>query len=246
MTFELSLARALAHSAVYFSRSEQWPFHGPEPRNDGKDTASTTEEETNQQVGADATNGTVIAGGAGSVGTGSSGVNARGNIATVSGRGNTAITTIETSDPEVTTAALATTANIADTSLESYDDLANHALASNEAVATMAINAGVATTAQNATFGEAALEAAANAEANVTTALEGISTESQQTASNALAASQNETLAGVTPAQEFQQVSPTTPDTLTSSSRLSSLATILAIIVAVISIIYFLRKGKPA
>ncbi len=102
------------------------------------------------------------------------------------------------------------------------------------------------TTALNDQFGEAALQSAADVEANDTTALEAMSTETQQNAANALAAAQNETLAGVTPAQEFQTVGAGQSAGTIFGYSVSTISTWLTVIVAIITLAYFLKHKKPA
>lgn len=244
MTFQESLIQCLAHSAVYFSRSEQWPFSGPEPRNDGKNTAQTQQTEDNEQTagqGGGAGSSTSV-GGVGSTGTGSSGVNARGNIGQQTGRNNVDITTIETSDPEIAQAAIHASTDSAANALLSNTIVTSQALNDLESTATASINAGVTDNAINASFGAAALNTAANAEANATTALENFGANATTAADNALAAAQNETLAGVTPAQEFQAAGGA--GSLTGVLNGASLVTWLSVAVAIFGIIYYLRKAK--
>jgi trimeric autotransporter adhesin len=161
------------------------------------------------------------------------------------GPGGVEITTIDSSDPAVTEAALGANTTVAEASLEAnafvsqqaLEDEASSATASSD-TAQASIAAGVLQTQQNDAFGEAALQSAADSEADSTTALEAMGTETQQNAANALAAAQNEITAGVTPAQQFQTISGTQQGTI------SKVATYLTVITGIIGVIYFLRKGK--
>jgi hypothetical protein len=169
----------------------------------------------------------------------------RGNVGQQSGHDNTDITTIDSSDPAVTEAALETNAYVSTSALNDEEGTAVAALQIVGATAQSSIAAGVASVQENDLFGEYALQSAADAEANSTTALEAMSTESETIANNAVTAAQNETLAGVTPAQELQDVSPETPGTLSSSeSKADKWAAWITIAVGVLTLIYFLRKGK--
>jgi hypothetical protein len=176
------------------------------------------------------------------------GVAARGNIGQVSGQGNTNITTIDTSDPAVTTAALEAdyytsqaADSVANIALNDEQGTATAAIQGNTTVSVAALEAGAIDTANDDSLAEGALQSAADAEADSTTAVEASSDESDTVASNALAAAQNETLAGVTPAQEFQSVEASTP---TSGISAGNIATWLTIGVGIITVIYFLKKGK--
>ncbi len=220
-------------------------FSGSCVLRDGKSgDGTTTESQTNQQVATQGGSGFTNAVGSG----GSSnerGVTSRGGgIGSASGHG-TAITTINSSDPQVTEAALAANENVAGNALASNATVATSALNDLESTATTSIEAGVYDTQLNDQFGESALQMAANSEANSTTALEAMGTETQQNAANALAAAQNEITAGVAPSQQFQDVTPTTPGTLAfGDSTLSTWAMWLGIAAAVIGIFYYLGQGK--
>ena len=115
-----------------------------------------------------------------------------------------------------------------------------------ENVAAASIASGAAEVAANDSFGEAALQAASDAESTDTTTLEqeaadftaGVST----LGNNALAAAQNETLAGVTPAQQLASAG---IDTSTGGSTSWSWSTILGITAALLAILVFFRsQGK--
>ena len=236
-----SIARLLAHSAVFFSREDWLPVADAQNNGGSGDLDREEQEETNQQVAGESSGAqspTVIAGASSAVG----GTRVQGNLGQASGAGtNTSITTITDSDPAVTLGAIQETGDISGEALGDYTNLAESALGDNESVATASIAAGVSDTALNDSFALQALQSSANEEANDTTAVEAAATESDQVANNGLAAAENETLAGVTPAQEFQSVN---PETGVSSSSVSTIGTWLGIIVAVLTLFYFLRKGK--
>jgi hypothetical protein len=260
--FSWSLARCLAHSSTHFAREEWAPVQ--DARGDGKSGDGTeTQEETNEQVAGEAsgTQSSVI-GASGNANVGGVNVSGVGGLGrqnvTVSGRAgqsgggahitNNDITTVESSDPAVSEAAINGEENTAGEALEANyavtqqaTALSASALADNESVATASIQSGVDMTALNDQFGEDALQTAANAEANATTGLEAGATESSQVASNALAAAQNETLAGITPGQEFEGVGSSS-----SSQSVSTIATWVTVAVGLITLIYFFRKGKLA
>jgi hypothetical protein len=235
---EWSLSLVLAHSAVFFQREEWLPVAGATGNGKSGD-GTTSQEETNEQVAGE-TGGSqspaIIAGAQAAVG----GVSRSTIGGPVGGRGNIEITSVETSDPAVTLGALSANENIAGGAF----DVANHALADEESTATASIEAGAYDTQLNDQFGEAALQAAGDVEAANTTALEAMSTESQQNASNALAAAQNETLAGVTPAQQFQNVGAGGAAGTIFGYSVNTIATWLTVIVAIISLAYFLRAKK--
>lgn len=249
----------LAHSAVFFSREEWLPV--ADARGWSKNTAATDQEATNEQVGAEGGAGTTATGGVGAsteaAGSGSivgagPGAGSQGSfsvggtnsdLSRVSGSGNVSVVNVSSSDPDVVEAALASnTATTAD-ALAANASVSNTALDDLESGATASIAAGVAYTQLNDQFGEDALQSAANAEANSTTALEAMGTESETTANNALAAAQNETLAGVTPAQQFQAVEPNTPGTV-ESGNLTKLATWISVIAGALAIFFYLTKKK--
>lgn len=219
---------------------------------DGKSGDGTeSQEETNEQVAGESEGGqSPVLLASGNANVGGVGVSGQGGIGHQSGGvGDTDITTISTSDPEVTLAALDANQNVTGQALSTVDQslsLANGSLQDLESVATSSIEAGVDTTALNDQFGEAALQSAADSEANNTTALEAMGTETQQNAANALAAAQNETLAGVTPAQEFQTVGAGGAAGTIFGYSVNTIATWLTIAVAVISLAYWLKHRKPA
>jgi hypothetical protein len=228
VTYDLQLVRVLAHSMVFFSREEWLPV--ADARCDGKDTSSADQTTQQQQVGGQgggAGSRTNVAG-AGATNSGNEGTILSGSAAS----GNKGTINLLSSDPEVTEAALG-----------GAETVSVSAIDANSAVASSAIAAGVAATQANAAFGEDALSFAANAQADATTTVEGVAEQvaagEETTANNALAAAQNETLAGVTPAQQFQEYG-----TTTSGSTVSSIATWLTVIVAVVTIAYFIKKGK--
>jgi hypothetical protein len=264
--FSWSLARCLAHSSTHFTREDWAPVQ--DARGDGKSGDGTeSQEETNEQVAGESsgTQSAVIAasGNANVGGVNVSGVGGLGRQVVTVNRGatggtrnngnggaitNNDITTVESSDPAVSEAAINGEENTAGEALEANyavtqqaTALSASALADNESVATASIQAGVDMTALNDQFGEDALQTAANAEANATTGLEAGATESSQVASNALAAAQNETLAGITPGQEFEGVGSSS-----SSQSVSTIATWVTVAVGLITLMYFFRKGKLA
>lgn len=245
MNFELSLSSMLAHSAVFFSRQEWLPV--ADARADGKNTAQTDQEEFNEQLALDASgNSGIVTGvgagaGAGAGSTGSVAVGAYGDLSHVAGSGNVSTVNVTTDDPQVVDTAVASNTVVANTALDDLESGTTADVTAISNVANSSIAAGVAYTNLNDAFGEDALSAAANAEANSTTALEAMGTESETTANNALAAAQNETLAGVTPAQEFQAVEPNVPG---SPAKLSTLATWVAVISGGLAIYFYVFRKK--
>jgi hypothetical protein len=251
----------LAHSAVYFSRQEWLPVadarNGPSISS-APSTSTSAQTSTNQQVadegGAEGSFTSAVGANSGTDLTtstqGTSGVveAAGSRLGEADGNNDNVSTTIETSDPDVTEAALLANTVTSAQADQTVASVTNTALSDEESTATAAIgnaNAAIAanayTTALNDQFGESALQTAADSEANDTTALEASATEEAQVATNALAAAQNETLAGVTPAQEFQEVSPQTPGTITSANTWATYITIAA---GVLAIIFYFRAKK--
>lgn len=253
--FLADLAEFLAHSLVFFSKENWLPV--ADARGDGKNTASTEQEETNEQVagqGGAAGSVTKVSGAGAGSGAGGSLVLGAGSTQSigrqVGGVGNTSITNITNADPAVSEAALESNTDVAETAIAGISStsgaalgLANSALGDEESTATMSIQAGVADTQMNDAFGEEALQSAADAEATSTTGLESMGTQEADVATNALAAAQNETLAGVTPAQEFQSVSPAIANS--TSSKLATIGTYLTILGGIVALLVFFKtKGK--
>ena len=240
-----------------------------------KSSSTASQEETNEQAAGEGggAGSTTLVAGSGSVGAGgginvqagagSSGAGAGLNAydsklggTQTGGTGNTEITSIVSTDPAVAEAALESNTEVNKVATGAVVTLAGEALGDEEGTAIASTNAVTSTAIAsiqegaieqqlNDQFGEEALQSAENSEAQSVTGLETAATESTVLGSNALAAAQNETLAGVTPAQEFQAVS-AEPGVSSSSGGLSKIALYITIAVGVISLIYFFRKGKPA
>jgi hypothetical protein len=228
MTPEENICRVLAHSIVFFSRQE-WLAVADCVCNE-KSTSSAEQSTTQQQIGVSSGTSAVVAG-AGSRNANNSGFSIQGNV----DRGSTVSVSTQTEDPELIEAALGGAEHVALASIQSNADVANNA-----------IGAGVAYTALNEQFGNAALDFASNAQAQATTTLEN---EAQQfaagvteTANNALAAAQNETLAGVTPAQQFQASGAS--GTLAGQVAAWSTTTWIAVIGGILAILYYLKARK--
>jgi hypothetical protein len=238
-----NIASCLAHSLVFFTREEYLPAsaaQGNATSSNASSLNSATNQELSGETEGDQSPFTQVGANSKSAAVNGGVSLQQGNV--TSGKGGTVndITTIESSDPDVVEAALSANEDVSAGAAE----LANNALTDLAGVATSSIEAGVLDTQANAAAGESALNDAAQAEAEATTEEEASATESTTVASNGLAAAENETLAGVTPAQLFQQVQPATPSTLASSTTASQWATYLGIAVAVVTLIYFFRKGK--
>jgi len=249
-----SLALCLAHSAVFFAREEWLPV--ADARGDGKSGDGTqSQETTSEQVGAQSQGPeSPITAASGNANIGGVGVSGQGGIGHQSGGvGDTDITTIESSDPAVAESAIAGEQSTAGEALEANSYVVGQAAAMSQAAmsdtessATASIAASVDMTALNDQFGEDALQMASNAEAASTTGLEAGASESTQLADNALAAAQNETLAGVTPAQQFQAIQgegAAGAGTIDGYS-VSTIATWLTVIIGLISLAYFLKHKK--
>jgi hypothetical protein len=209
--FEVALALTLAYSATYFTREEYSPRGCCDDcvcLGNSASSSSTEEEEetTEQQVaaetsqGASSSNATIGAGGS------LTGPNSRDTYTIggrVSGGGEESID-IESDDP----AALTAMQTVSVAALAANEQTSAQALSDVGGVASESIQAGAAESVANDSFGEAALQAASDAESTDTTALEeeaaNFAAGESATATNSLAAAENEVLAGITPGQEFQ------------------------------------------
>ena len=246
--FNQALSRALAHSIVFFLKAELSP-NGivDDARNDGKSSYSSPQTTQQQQVagqggGAGSQNPTIISG-ASSVGGGSTGVNleksnlGQGNSI---GAGGTQVINISNPDVEalqsnlgIAQAALGANAYVAHDAITAVGNVAEDA----ESVALSAIQGNSATTIASQNLAAAAI-------GQSTAAVEQLSQElasgATQLGNNALAASQNEILGGLTPAQQLSQQG--IVPTANTPSTLQTIAAYVGIGGAIIALLYFLRK----
>lgn len=269
---DLTVALCLAHTIIFYEHEWHSPNGIVDDLlnvgGSSASTASTTDEAVGGEGASAAESPTYVAGGgaedtgatAGAMASNHSNANeVEGNQQTggsanvggsVGNNGSSETINITSSDVAAmaSNTAVATAALEANTvdSMDAIGEVASVATGA-ENVAAASIASGAAEVAANDSFGEAALQAASDAESTDTTALEqeaadftaGVST----LGNNALAAAQNETLAGVTPAQQLASAG---IDTSTGSSSTSwSWSTILGITAALLGIwVFFRSRGK--
>ena len=258
--FEIALCLCLAQT-VFLEARERWSPNGivdDAMCNLGFAPSNSSATTSNQAVGGEGATGaqspTVIAG----AGSASAGATAGQNI--VSGQGHITdsyggavapggVETINVtssdlaalqSNQAVSEAALASNTTVVNDSLDAVGEVALGA----ETVAANSIAGGVAETAANNSFGEQALQFAANAQSIDTTALEqeaanfaaGVST----LGNNAFAAAQNETLAGITPGQAYESAGISTQ--MGSSNTWQTWAAVVAVVAGVFALFHYLKK----
>jgi nucleotide-binding universal stress UspA family protein len=262
VTFKQSLAVCLAHSAVFFTREAWRPV--ADARGEGKSTSSAEQSTSQEQVGAEgggSESPTLVTGasspysndsgtiaGAASANANNQGLNLSASNIGYGGSDNITTVTDQSEDPEIIEAALGGAETIAVGAEQSNTAVSEAAVNAAAGTAQYSIAAGVADTAQDSEFGEEALQFAANAQAEDTTTLETAAQEYaaglETTANNALAAAQNETLAGVTPAQTFQEYGGSS--SLTGLLNGTSLVTWVIVISAIAAIYYYFFRKKAA
>ena len=258
--FEIALCLCLAQTLLLEAR-ERWSPNGivdDAMCNLGFAPSNSQADTSNEAVGGEGAAGagspTVIAG-AGSASAGATAgqniVSGQGHITdsyggTVASGGSETINVTSSdlaalqSNQAVSEAALASNTSVVQDSLDAVGEVALGA----ETVAANSIAAGVAETAANNSFGEQALQFAANAQSTDTTALEqeaanfaaGVST----LGNNALAAAQNETLAGITPGQAYESAGISTQ--MGSSNTWQTWAAVVAVVAGVFTLFHYLKK----
>jgi hypothetical protein len=259
LNFDAILCCVLAHSAVHFCREWHSPLGivddamniGGLFGEDSESSQATTDTQVAGQGGGEGSENPTIIAGASSVGANATGDTQTGGYGVAAGARVEAGGTLDVTTDDVNALNESQTVTVA--ALQSNTDVTGAALASLDQVATGAeveagnsIAAGVAETEANDQFGEQALASASALQSTDTTALEQEAEEFaagvSQLGNNALAAAQNETLAGITPGQAYEEGS--IQPSAQNAGAVSTIAAWLGIIGFVIAGFYFILK-KP-